>query len=192
MHPVARIRHVLARRPWLYWATVLVLAAGLALVATTAVADVEEARLAWGSSRAVVVATVDLAPGDALTGRTEVRRHPAPMVPATAIGDAAPNAVVRQHVAAGEVLVDLDVSAGRLPIALIPPGWRGVPIAEAVPSGASVGDRVAATSGGVLLAEEGTVVGRLDQTLVVAVPATEAPAVAMAAASGELTLLLVP
>jgi len=192
MHPVARVRHVLARRPWLYWAAVLVLSTGVALVATTAVAGVEDARLAWGTTQPVVVATVDLAPGDPLAGRTEVRPHPAPIVPTGALVEVAQDAVARQHLTAGEVLVDVDVTAGHLPVALIPAGWRGVPIAEGVPTGAIVGDRVAAASGGVLLAEDGVVVGRVEQTVVVAVPESEAPAVAMAASAGELTLLLVP
>lgn len=192
MHPVARVRHVLARHPWLYWATVLVLAVGVALVATTAVAGVEDARLAWGSTQPVVVATVDLAPGDALAGQTNVRPHPVPIVPAGALIEVAPDAVARQHVSAGEVLVDVDVTAGRLPLALIPLGWRGVPVAEGVPTGAAVGDRVAAASGGALLAEDGVVVARVEQAVVVAVPESQAPAVAMAASVGELTLLLVP
>ena len=190
MHPVARLRYVLARRPWLYWAAVAVLAAAIALVVASAVASVDDARRAWGATRTVVVATADLAPGTALAGHTEARPHPSPMVPARAVTAIAPDAVARQHVAAGEVLVDLDIAAGHLPFALIPSGWHGVPVAEPVPSGAAVGDRVAAVSAGAMLAPEGVVVARGDGTLVVAVPADEAPAVAAAAAAGDLTLLL--
>jgi len=191
MHPVARLRHALARRPWLYWAAVAVLAAGIALAAASAVASVDDARRAWGASRTVVVATADLAPGDPLTGSTEQRPHPRPLVPARALGDVPSDAVARQRVAAGEVLVDVDVAPAHVPVGLIPPGWRGVPVAEPVPSGAVVGDHVAAASGGTVLAADGLVVSRGDATLVVAVPADEAPLVAAAAAAGDLTVLLV-
>ena len=64
MNPVARARHVLARRPWLYWSAVLVLAAGAGWAVTAAAAGVDDARRAWGTSRDVLVATVDIAPGD--------------------------------------------------------------------------------------------------------------------------------
>ena len=70
------------------------------------------------------------------------------MVPASALTAVPPSAVARQRVASGEVLVELDVVAGHLPVALVPPGWRGVPVAEPVPSGAVVGDLVVAASGG--------------------------------------------
>jgi hypothetical protein len=191
MHPVARLRHVLARRPWLYWSAVTLLAAGVAVAAASAVAGVDDARRAWGATRSVVVAVAELAPGDLLIGRTEVRPHPAPMVPPSALTAVPAAAVARQRVAAGEVLVELDVVAGHLPVALLPPGWRGVAVAEPVPSGAVVGDLVAAASGGVIVADEGVIVGRTESTVVVAVPSADAPAVAAAANAGDLTLLLV-
>ena len=191
MHPVARLRHVLARRPWLYWSAVALLAAGIGVAAASAVAGVDDARRAWGDTRSVVVAVAELAPGDPLSGRTELRPHPAPMVPASALTAVPPSAVARQRVAPGEVLVELDVVAGHLPVALVPPGWRGVPVAEPVPSGAVVGDLVVAASGGGIVASDGVVVARTESTVVVAVPAADAPAVAAAANAGDLTLLLV-
>lgn len=191
MHPVARLRHVLARRPWLYWSVVAALAGGIAVAAASAVAGVDDARRAWGATRSVVVAVADLAPGDPLTGHTELRAHPAPMVPSSALGAVPSGAIARQRVAAGEVLVEVDVAAGHLPVALVPPGWRGVAVAETVPSGAVVGDHVAAASGGAIVADDGVIVGRAESTVVVAVPAADAPAVAAAANAGDLTLLLV-
>ena len=70
MNVVARLRHVLARRPWLYWTGVALLAIGVGAVVASAAATVDEARRAWGEPRSVVVATVDLEPGDAL-GRVD-------------------------------------------------------------------------------------------------------------------------
>ncbi len=85
-----------------------------------------------------------------------------------------------------------DVAATSGPRALIPDGWRAVPVAEPVPSGAVVGDQVAAVSGGIVVAGEGVVVGLLADGVLVAVASDVAPQVAHAATAGELTLLLVP
>ena len=172
-------------------AAVALLAVGIAVAAASAVAGVDDARRAWGATRSVVVAVAELAPGDPLIGRTELRPHPAPMVPASALTAVPPAAVARQRVAAGEVLVELDVVAGHLPVALVPPGWRGVAIAEPsrrAPSSAISWPRRAA---GLIVADDGVIVGRTESTVVVAVPAVDAPAVAAAANAGDLTLLLV-
>ena len=192
MHLVARARHVVARRPWLYWLVVVVLAGCGALITAGAVAGIDDARRSWGETHQVLVATTDLDPGDALVGRTELRPRPVPMLPDDAIDRATPDAVARQHVAAGEVLVDADVASGNLPAALIPAGWQGVPVAEAVTSGVAVGDRVAVASTGTVLAADGVVVGLTESGPIVAVPSNEAPRVAQAAASGELVLLVLP
>ena len=192
MRLIARARHVVARRPWLYWLVVVALAGGVGLITAGAVAEIDDARRSWGETRPVLVASRSLNPGEALEGRTDVQSRPIPMVPDDAIERTAPGAVARQHVAAGEVLVDADVVSGSLPAALIPAGWRGVPVAEAVPSGAGVGDRVAVASAGAVLAADGVVVGHADSGPIVAVPAEDAPSVAHAAASGELVLLVLP
>ena len=78
MNLVARLRRVLARRPWLYWTGVLLLALGVAATVASATATVDEARRAWGDTRRVVVATDDLVPGDLLAGVVDIdpRRHP--------------------------------------------------------------------------------------------------------------------
>ena len=190
MNPVARVRHVLARRPWLYWVAVLLLAATAGLVVADAAAGVEAARRSWGTTRPVVVATVDVVPGQLLADHVEVRNRPAPMVPAGAVAELPPAAAARQRIAAGEMVMAHDVSATDGPQALMPDGWRAVPVAELVPSGAAVGDEVTAASGGVVLADEGVVVAALADGVLVAVPADVAAQVAHAAASGELTLML--
>jgi hypothetical protein len=192
MNPLARARHLLARRPWLYWAAIVALAAGAALAAGRAAASVDDARRQWGSTRDVVVATADLAPGDAVEGHVEVRSRPGPMIPAGAITTFEPGARARQHVSTGEILVRPDVAATGSPRDMIPAGWAGVAVAEAVPSGARVGDEVSAASGGVVLAEHGLVVGRTGEVVLVAVPSAEAAQVAAASAGGELGLLLRP
>ena len=192
MNPVARARHVLARRPWLYWSAVLALAAAAGGAVAHGAARVDDARRSWGTSRDVLVATVDIAPGDDLATRTEVRARPLPVVPDATIGSVPAGATARQHIAAGEAVVAVDVAPTAGPQALIPSGSVAVAVAEAVPSGAAVGDRVVVVAGGVVLADAAVVVGLDAGTVLVAVPRDEAALVAQAAASGDLALLLVP
>jgi hypothetical protein len=192
MNPVARARHVLARRPWLYWSAVLALAGLAGWTVAGAAADVEQARRAWGATREVVVATEDLVPGEPLSGHVDVRSRPAPAVADAAVTSVPPGAMARQHVAAGETLVEADIAPAGGPQALIPTGWAAIAVAEAVPVGAAIGDRVTLVGGGVVLAAEGLVVGQATDALLVAVPADEAPPVADASSAGELALLLLP
>jgi hypothetical protein len=101
-------------------------------------------------------------------------------------------ATARQRVGAGEIVMAHDVSATPGPRALIPDGWRAVPVAELVPLGAAVGDEVTAASGGVVLADDGVVVAELADGVLVAVPADVAAQVAHASVTAELTLMLEP
>ena len=100
--------------------------------------------------------------------------------------------MARQHIAAGEAIVAADVAATAGPRSLVPDGWSAVAVAEAVPSGAVIGDPVVAVAGGIVLAAEGMVVGYAGEAVLVAVPDDEAPQVAHAATTGELSLLLAP
>jgi SAF domain len=192
MNLVARVRHVLARRPWLYWLAVLLLAAIAGLVVADAAARVDAARRAWGVTRPVVVAVADIAPGDVLDDVTDVRALPEPMVPVDAVSDLPAEVTARQRIAAGEILTAHDVAPTAGPRSLIPDGWRAVPVAEPVPSGAAAGDDVAVASGGIVVAGEGVVVGTLADGVLVAVPADVSAQVAQASATADLTLLLKP
>lgn len=192
MNPVARARHVLARRPWLHWSAVLVLAAGAGWAVAAGAAGVDDARRSWGTTRDVLVATADIAPGEDLATRTEVRARPVPVVAEATVDSLPAGAIARQHVAAGEALVSVDVAPASGPQALIPAGSVAVAVAEPVPSGATVGDRVVAASGGVVVAADAVVVGLTAEAVLVAVPIDEAPLVALAATSGDLALLLAP
>src|SRR5262245_1416387 len=104
MNPVARLRHVLARRPWLYWLGVLLLAAIAGLLLADAAARVDAARRAWGVTRPVVVAVADVAPGEVLDGVTDVKSLPEPMVPGEAVTELPVRATARQRIAAGEIV----------------------------------------------------------------------------------------
>jgi hypothetical protein len=188
----ARIRLLLARSPWLYWAIVASLAGAAALFVMRAADGVDAARDAWGEPSAALVATRDVEPGATLDGATELRELPGPMVPAGALTERGLGAVARQRIAAGEVVVEHDVAPNAAPRALIPDGWRAVAVSEPVASGAQVGDEVSVASGGVVLAADGVVVGLAGEALLVAVPADEAAQVAHAAAGGDVAVLLKP
>ena len=102
----------------------------------------------------MLVATADIAPGDELAARTELRARPLPVVAEATVDSLPTGAIARQHVAAGEALVAVDVAPTSGPQSLIPAGSAAVAVAEAMPSGAGVGDRVVAASGGVVVAAE--------------------------------------
>ena len=192
MSLAARVRLVLARSPWLYWAIVAVLAATAGLFVMRAADGVEAARESWGEPRQALVAMHDVEPGAPLHGVVELRQLPEPMVAADAVVDLATDAVARQRIAAGEVIVTHDVSATAAPQSLIPDGWLAVAVAEPVATGAHVGDGVTVATGGVVIATDGVVVGLVGDGLLVAVPADEAPQVAHAASTGDVAVLLKP
>ncbi|WP_117000498.1 SAF domain-containing protein [Desertimonas flava] len=192
MSVLATVRHRLARSPWIYWAVVAVLAVVAGVAVASATSGVDAARRAWGDVRAVYVASSDIAPGDQLAGRVDRRELPAPLIPGDALIDVSSGAVARQHVAAGEVLVSVDVAASGSPRSLIPADWLAVAVAERVPSGVSAGDAVRVASGGIVLADEGVVVAASPDAVLVAVPADDAAQVGQAASTGDVSLLLEP
>jgi hypothetical protein len=191
MSPSARLRLLFARRGWLYWALVGALAATAGYLVLRAAAGVEAARESWGETAPVVVALADIEPGAPLGAAVEMRDVPRPMLPAGALDTVPAGAVARQRIANGEVVVTHDVAAAAAPQSLIPTGWLAVAVAEPVPSGVGVGDVVRVASGGVVLSDDGVVVGIAGEAVLVAVPADAAAQVAHAASSGDVALLLV-
>ena len=190
MSVLAQLRRLLARRPWLYWAAVGALALMIGVLVAQATSRVEAAKESWGETRTVVAALVDIAPGDSLAGATGPRELPVPMVPNGAVTEIEPAATATQRLAAGEVVVMHDVAPMSGPRALIPDEWLAVAIAEPVGSGVRIGDQVSVASGGVVIAADGVVVGSVGESVLVAVPAAEAPQVAQAATSADIALLL--
>jgi hypothetical protein len=148
-------------------------------------------RDAWGTRVPVVVADVELSPGDPADGSTmSLRSWPAALVPAGALSQV-PDAVVRQRVGPGELVGALDVGTGRGPSGLVPDGWAAVAIA--IEAGRrpplAVGDDVGLIVGGARRADG--VVVTIDLTaVVVALPADRAGPVAAAALDDAVGIVL--
>jgi Flp pilus assembly protein CpaB len=196
LRPFRRLRILLATRPLAYWSLVAVVAAGTGLVVervTTAAAD---ARRQWGESRPTLVATRALAVGDALDAATaEVRAIPVGVRPDTALDALPPGAgVVAAPIARGEVVTAARLGRGDRSAlaALLPDGTRGV--AVPVPEGAvplAAGDSVDVVAPDrVVTASRVVRVGA--GAAVVAVPTSDAAAVARAVNDGQVSLVLVP
>lgn len=186
---MALLRRMLAPRPWVRW----VVLALTALLFLTAVVDhrrrLSTATAEWGDARTVWVADRAIAAGAPIAASPT--EHPTAMLPAEPVEHDPTGSVARQAIGAGEVVVGIDVAANGAPADLIPSGWLAVPIVEAAPSAASIGEQVVVTADGVVVAESGLVVADLDGTPLVAVPADAAPLVALANESG-VTLLRTP
>lgn len=190
MSVLAQLRRLVARRPWLYWAAVGALALLVGVLVSQATSQVEAAKEAWGETRGALVAIAEVQPGEPVAGATELRQLPTPMVPEGAVSELEPGATATQRIAPGEIVMAHDVAATSGPQTLIPDGWLAVSIAEPVPTGVRTGDDVSVASAGVVLADDAVVVGVVGESVLVAVPAAEAPQVAQAASSGDVALLI--
>jgi pilus assembly protein CpaB len=183
------------------------LAAATALTVTSLVDAAGAARDRWGTSRRVVVATRDLAPGEVVdAGAVETRELPEGVLSGAALADTPEGAVVRQPILAGEPVVASRLAPHGLTgaAALVPPGGRAV----AVPSGPAgapplaIGDLVDVltvlpigldTGSGepaLTLVERAAVVDVTDQAITLAVPEDDAPRVAWALSNGSVVLAL--
>jgi hypothetical protein len=184
-------RRLVARHPWLRWFPSLIAAIGLVSAVDAHQSRLDDEMRSWGETAEVWVAAADLAPGDPM--RAVLRDVPRALVPETALDTGLEPAShrVRQHVGGGELMTDADVVGGDGPIALVPQGWRAVPVRERPASGAAVGDRVDLAAEGLVLVEGGIVIDRFDDVTLVAVPLEQAALVAFADASG-VTLLRSP
>src|SRR5690606_567470 len=128
-----RARRALAR-PAVRRAAVGVLAAATALTVLALADAADAARDRWGRTRAVAVATRDLAPGDRVDPDAAALRHlPAALLPGEPLAQVPVGAVVRHPVVAGEPLqaARLAPHGATRAAALLEPGQRAV----AVPTG---------------------------------------------------------
>lgn len=157
--------------------------AGLALLSAT------RAREQWAQSREVIVATIDLSPGDVLTtSNTQRISLPQAIVTSDALEELPDNASVRLALRAQTVLSTALISS-RNDVAAIPAGWRIV----ALPNSLStpplvVGDAVEIVGGTTVIATS-ALVASVDP-LTMAVPADVSAMVAAAARLGEISVVV--
>jgi hypothetical protein len=178
----ARLRRLLARHPTLRWIAIIVTCGGFAFSIWSHRDDVAEAREAWGSASPVWVADTDVAPGEPLVART--LDVPDAVAPADATRADPSGAAARQHIGRGEIITTIDIAGGSGALVLVPDGWLAVAVAERVPSGAQVGERVLVVADGSIIADEGLVVALDEGATIVAVPAASGPLVALADETG--------
>jgi len=190
MHVAARARLVLARRPWIYWAIILALASVVAVTVHGQLGALDDARAQWGTSRRVVVAASDLEPGAPIATRSA--DLPEALIPAAALAELANDAILRQRVAEGEILTEVDIAARPGPAARAPAGTVVVAVPDPLAKDISLGAPVRIAADGLILAESATVADVTDGFVFVAVEPHDAAAVAAAAQQGLTTLLYLP
>jgi len=190
MHVAVQVRRFLARRPWVYWLAVGLIATAVALAVHAQLGAVDDARASWGRTRRVVVAAAELEPGgDIDVTAVEV---PEAMIPAGALSALPADATLRQRVAPGEILVDLDIATLPGPAALADPGTSVVALSDPLSRGLTVGLEVQIAADGLVVSDGGIIVDTVDDVVFVAVSPADAATVAAAAHAGEASLVYLP
>lgn len=190
MHVAARVRLTLARRPWAYWSIVAALAAVPALGVHGHLVRLDEARRSWDETRPVLVATTALGPGDPILAHAV--ELPAALLPEGALEALPTDARLRQRVADGEVLTELDIADRRGPASLADAGTVVVALADPLSRDVAIGLEVHVAADGVVLARTATIVDVVDEIVFVAVDAGDGALVAAAAQQGIASLLYLP
>jgi hypothetical protein len=173
------LRLLLARRPWLRWLAVALIAAAAGIGVQTQIQSLDTARARWSDQRRVPVATTATSPGEAISW--EWRSLPAVAVPTDVAADISAGALARQHIGIGEIVVSADLTIGAGPAAGARPGHVVVPVNDPLVAGAAVGLDIAIYSEGLTLAGRARIVHVEADVVFVEVPAAEAPLVAAAA-----------
>lgn len=190
MHVAARARLVLARRPWIYWAVVAVLAGLAAATVQAQLSSVAAERDRRGATRTVLVATEHLEAGDPVAAAPTAL--PVAALPDSALDELPDGAVVRQRVAAGEVLTRLDVTGRAGPATLAEPGNVVVALSDPLARDVAVGLSVQVSADGLVVARDARITGVVDDVVFVAVSERDGPGVAAAAQQGTASLLYLP
>jgi hypothetical protein len=190
MHVAARTRLVLARRPWIRWAFVALLASSTGLLVERHLAGVDAAREAWGASIRVHVADGPLEPDGPIA--TRIVDVPAAIAPSGAVDSIPDAAALHQRVGDGEILTDVDLAPASGPAARAAPGTAVVAIADAHADVAPIGAPVDVVGDGLVLAEDARIVEVGDGVVFVAVARVDAATVAAAAGQGIAAIVHLP
>ena len=108
----ARMRLLLARRPWIFWCAVVLVAATAAWAVRAAVAAADRERRRWGASRTVWITDGPVARGEPIA--TVARSVPVAVVPDDAV-EAAPTELAAHPLGSGEIVVTSDLAHAPLP-----------------------------------------------------------------------------
>ncbi|MGH9273478.1 MAG: Flp pilus assembly protein CpaB [Acidimicrobiales bacterium] len=203
VHPVLALR----RQPRLWWLLTVAVALAVGWLVSTIVAEAERARLAWGTTELVAVASRHLSPGTAIDGDdVELVERPRALVPTGALSDIPDGQVAAAAIEAGEVVVAARLAPMGLGVlaATLPEGTRAVavPVEAGLAPPLLVGDRVdvmvalapEAAGGdppGFVVAADALVVAVDEAAVTVAVSRAAAPRIAVALGLGAVTLALI-
>jgi hypothetical protein len=190
MHITVKMRRVLARHPWIFWAFCLAFALAAAAIVSRYVTALDEAARDLGTTRTVFVATADQSPGERLHSRPV--DMPLGLLPSDAVESADADSILRQRVTAGEVVVSADLATPSGPAALAEPGTLVIGVTDMLARNVRIGLEVQIAAEGIVLADRAEVVYLADDVIFVAVEAGSAPMVALAAHDGTASLLFVP
>ena len=187
MQLLARLRLLLARRPWIYWLAVAIAAVAVGVATARTLAGIDAARLAWGRQQTVWIATAATEPGQQIVA--ERREVPQAVVPIGAVDREPSSMIARQRMSVGEIVTADDVAVGGT-AGLIPAGWVAFPLPVA--GGQFVaGDHVVVYSGDQRLTG-GMVVFRDDSDVMVAVPESAGASMATGLLANSVTVALTP
>jgi Flp pilus assembly protein CpaB len=204
--PRLRLGLAVRRRPALRWALTAAAALAVGLPVAALARSAEEARAAWGVTRTVAVATRDLDVGQVLrAGDTHLVALPERVLPEDPFPRDPTGRVVHSPVFEGEVLVGARLARPGLVgvAAALPEGTRAVaiPFEAGTTPPVEVGQRVdvivalppeQAGDGppGIVVAVGAPVLAVSEAAVTLAVDADTAPRVAVALASGAVTLAI--
>jgi hypothetical protein len=131
--------------------------------------------------------TRDVAVGESLAGAVTSRDVPTAIVPPAALANMPAAATATQRIAAGEIIVRVDVVDEQGPLALVPRGWLAIDVPrtddplDTVRQLFRVGDSAVVLADGSIIAEHAIIVDVTGDRLAVAVPRDVAARVAQAA-----------
>lgn len=196
----------MARRPWLHWVLVALLAAGVAAIVAAELADVRRQRDSWGKTIDVIVAERDVSPGEPMVGTFVIRSVPVGLAPATVLTAVPGAATATQEIARGEMIVEADIAPERSQLALLPSHWLAIRVVgesgqaasvSPMPSTAGqaqamfmVGDAAAVLAEGAIIAPDAIVLAVEAGVVVIGVPSDVAAVVAHAVSQHTAVIAL--
>ncbi len=178
MRWIPRVRILLARRPWIYWTAISVVAVVVGVSVAGLLSDIRRARESWGETTTALVAVTLVEAGEVISDSYEAREVPLAMVPPAALTSMPPGAIATQKISVGEIVLTSDVDHGAGPLALLPSGWLAMSVQMSVDDTFVAGAPAVIVAAGSTIAPNAVIVRIVADGLIIGVPADVAPAVA--------------